>query len=109
MTPKNLVLGTIVLSLLLIPIGTGIAHAQYFGNVGQDGSTGTGDLEQALKLANEKVVYAEKWKGVGSGTPYFAADGVLGASLISAAVFGGIAASFVIRGRHGKYAAPGLG
>jgi hypothetical protein len=109
MTPKNLVLGTIVLSLLLIPIGTGIAYAQYMGNVGQDGSTGTGTLEEILKLANDKVVYAEKWKGVGSGTPYFAADGVIGASLISAAVFGGIAASFVIRGLHGKYAAPGLG
>ena len=105
---RNLVFG-IILSLLIIPTATSVAYAQYLGNVGEDGSIGSGTLEQALKLANEKVVYAEKWKGAGSGTPYFAADGVIGASLISAAVFGGVAASFVIKGRHGKYAAPGMG
>ena len=107
MSAKNLVLGTIVLSLLLIPIGTSIAHAQYLGSIGKDGNIGSGNLELALKLANEKVALAKE--GTGSGTPLVAADGVIGASLISAGVFGGIAASFIIRGRHGKYAAQGLG
>lgn len=107
MSTKNLVLGTIVLSLLLIPIGTSIAYAQYLGNVGNDGSIGSGNLEQALKMASEKVALAKE--GTGSGTPLMAADGVVGASLISAGVFGGIAASFIVRARHGKYAAQGLG
>jgi len=57
----------------------------------------------------------KKWNNLtrpgatGSGTPVFAADGVLGASLISGGIFGGIAATFFIRGRKGKYAAMGRG
>ncbi len=42
-------------------------------------------------------------------TPVFAADGVLTASLVSGGIFGGIAATFFIRGRKGKYAAMGRG
>ena len=45
----------------------------------------------------------------GSGTPYLDASGVVGASVIAAAVFGGIAGAFLIRGRSGKYAAMGRG
>jgi hypothetical protein len=37
------------------------------------------------------------------------ADGVLGASAIAAAIFGGIAGAFFFRGRSGKYAAQGRG
>lgn len=93
---------TTLLSLAILPLIAISAHAQ----VGY-GSGGT--LEEAIMLANQKVVYAEKYQGQGSGTPYFAADGVLGASLISAGVFGGIASAFFVRSRHGKYAAHGLG
>ena len=53
--------------------------------------------------------YASDNPAAGSGTPYLAADGVLGASAIAAAIFGGIAGAFFFRGRTGKYAAQGRG
>lgn len=72
----------------------------------------SGTLEKYLaneKLASDAVKIASENKGAGSGTPYFAADGVLGASAITAAIFGGIAATFFIRGRTGRYVAQGRG
>lgn len=98
-----------MLVLVLGPSLTSLASAQYFGNPADDGSTGVGTLEEAVKLANEKVVYADKYESQGSGTPYFAADGVIGATGITAGIFGGIAAMFFVRARNGKYAAPGRG
>lgn len=58
--------------------------------------------------ANKKAIATET-DAFGSGTPYFAADGILGASVLSAGVFGGVATMFFIRGRKGKYAAMGRG
>ena len=58
--------------------------------------------------ANKKEI-ATNPDAFGSGTPYFAADGIVGASILAGGVFGGIAASFFIRGRKGKYAAMGRG
>ena len=88
------------------------AYAQYMGQ----GSSGTQDgghpsmsLEDTLELAAAKVQYAADNPGSGSGTPYLAADGVIGASAIAAAIFGGIAGAFFFRGRTGKYAAQGRG
>ncbi len=72
----------------------------------------SGTLEKYLaneKLASDAVKIASQSKGAGSGTPYFAADGVLGASAIAAAIFGGIAATFFIRGKNGRYVAYGRG
>jgi hypothetical protein len=37
------------------------------------------------------------------------ADGVVGASIIAGAIFGGIATAFFVRGRSGRYAAYGRG
>lgn len=85
------------------------AFAQYMGNVGDQGETGKLTLEEALKLQAERVSYAYDNPGAGSGTPYLSADSVLGATVISAAVFGGIAATFFVRARSGKYAAMGRG
>jgi hypothetical protein len=79
-----------------------IAFAQYMGNVGSGGETGSYTLEEALEI--QKANPAS-----GSGTPYLDASGVGGAAVISAAVFGGIAAAFFIKGRSGKYAAMGRG
>lgn len=87
----------------------GLAFAQYMGNVGDKGETGARTLEETLELARRKVEYAEANPHTGSGTPYLAADGVLGASAIAAAVFGGIAGAFFFKGKHGKYAAQGRG
>ena len=65
-----------------------VAFAQYMGNVGSEGQTGSYTLE---------------------GTPYISADGVVGAAVIAGAVFGGIAGAFFLKGRSGKYAAMGRG
>ena len=86
-----------------------IAFAQYMGNVGSQGETGTYTLEEALKLQRSRIDSAKANPASGSGTPYLDANGVVGASVIAAAVFGGIAGAFFIRGRSGKYAAMGRG
>jgi len=86
-----------------------VAFAQYMGNVGQSGETGTFTLEEALELQKRRVTAAEVNPASGSGTPYLDAGGVGGAAVISAAIFGGIAGAFFLKGRSGKYAAMGRG
>lgn len=88
---------------------TSVAFAQYMGNVGESGQTGKGTLEENLELARRKIEAAQANPASGSGTPYLDANGVVGASIIAGAVFGGIAAAFFIRSRSGKYAAMGRG
>jgi len=86
-----------------------IAFAQYMGNVGSEGETGSYILEEALEIQRRRIQAAEANPASGSGTPYLDASGVVGASVIAGAVFGGIAGAFFIRGRSGKYAAMGRG
>lgn len=86
-----------------------VAFAQYMGNVGSQGETGTYTLEEALKLQRSRIESAQSNPGSGSGTPYLDAGGVVGAAVIAGAVFGGVAGAFFIRGRSGKYAAMGRG
>ena len=86
-----------------------VAFAQYMGNVGDSGQTGTYTLEEALELQTRRITAAEANPASGSGTPYLDAGGVVGAAVIAGAVFGGIAGAFFIRGRSGKYAAMGRG
>jgi hypothetical protein len=86
-----------------------IAFAQYMGNVGSGGETGSYTLEEALELQRRRIQSAEANPSSGSGTPYISADGVVGASIIAGAVFGGIAGAFFLKGRSGKYAAMGRG
>lgn len=64
-------------------------------------------LYTEMETSKIKVEIATRDGATGSGTPFFAADGVLGASILSASVFGGIAATLFIRGKKGKYAAMG--
>ena len=59
----------------------------------------TTTLEQQLELARKRVEIVKEHPGDGSGTPYLSADGVVGASIISGAVFGGIFVAFVWRAR----------
>ena len=86
-----------------------VAFAQYMGNVGSQGETGTYTLEEALKLQRSRIESAKANPASGSGTPYLDAGGVVGAAVIAGAVFGGVAGAFFIRGRSGKYAAMGRG
>ena len=110
---KRLLLGA--LFAVIISLSTAPAFAQYMGSGGTSGSGEGGvsypkmSLEDTLELAKAKVTYAANNPGAGSGTPYMDATGVLGASAIAAAVFGGIAGAFFFRGRSGKYAAQGRG
>jgi hypothetical protein len=73
------------------------------------GAEGGITLEEHLELATRKVEKAADNPATGSGTPYLDADGVLGASLIAGAIFGGIATAFFVRGKSGRYAAYGRG
>ncbi|MBT5200465.1 MAG: hypothetical protein HOM02_01240 [Thaumarchaeota archaeon] len=86
-----------------------VVFAQYMGNVGGEGETGSYTLEEALELQRRRIESAEANPASGSGTPYLDAGGVVGAAVIAGAVFGGIAGAFFIRGRSGKYAAMGRG
>ena len=87
------------MSTLVVPV------LAYSGLGATDGIT----LEEHLALAERKVEYAEANPATGSGTPYLDATGVLGASVIAGAIFGGIATVFFVRGRAGRYAAYGRG
>ena len=102
------ILGISVVLIVTMPYASH-AYAQYLGNVGNLGETGVNTLEETLKIARDRVLLAQDNPSTGSGTPYFAADGIFGAMGISAGIFGGISFAFFIKGRHGRYAAPGRG
>ena len=100
---------SIMIALIFVPVFGTFAYAQYMGNVGEGGQTGQNTLEETLELARRRIEAAEANPASGSGTPYLDANGVVGASIITGAIFGGIAAAFFIRSRQGKYAAQGRG
>tara|TARA_B100000953_G_scaffold176608_1_gene145488 strand:+ start:387 stop:740 length:354 start_codon:yes stop_codon:yes gene_type:complete len=102
----------LISSLMLTPAASAFYEIEtYGGHYGQeDAGTGAfGSLEEQLELAKRKVQAASENAGAGSGTPYLDASGVLGASVIAGAIFGGIATAFFVRGRQGRYAAYGRG
>ena len=103
MTRKKLAIAGVMFSVLILPSVSSVAFAQY---ITTDGPTGLGDY---IQLAKDKVSLANDNPKAGSGTPMFAADGVLGALILSTGVFGGVAVTFFIRSRQGKYAAIGRG
>ena len=108
---KPLLIASILVVYVMGYYGFGAvdAFAQYMGNVGDQGETGARTLEEQLELARRAVQAAADNPQTGSGTPYMAADGVLGASAIAAAVFGGIAGALFFKAKGGKYAAQGRG
>ncbi|MGI0066702.1 MAG: hypothetical protein ACREAT_08115, partial [Nitrosotalea sp.] len=76
-----------------------LAFAQQYGGYGTSpGNAMT--LEQELELAKRKVAIVKEHPGEGSGTPYLSANGVVGAALISGAIFGGIFVAFVVRAKQ---------
>ena len=88
---------------------TGMAYAQYMGNVGGAGETGQQTLEETLELAKRRIEAVQANPGSGSGTPYLDVDGVIGSAIIAGAIFGGISGALFYKGRSGKYAAQGRG
>lgn len=104
MSGKKIIMVTgVMLSILILPSVSSLAHAQYIPSSGQTG------LDDYLRLSEERVRMASENPHTGSGTPMFAPDGIIGALVLSTGVFGGIATSFFVRGRKGKYAAMGRG
>jgi len=91
---------------LCMAMATLVVPVLAYSGLGQEDSI---TLEEHLELAERKVQYAEANPATGSGTPYLNADGVLGASIIAGAIFGGIATALFMRGRSGRYAAYGRG
>ena len=103
MSGKKIIITGVMLSILILPSVSSLGFAQYLPSSGQTG------LEDYIKLSEDRVRIANENPSTGSGTPIFAADGVLGALVLSTGVFGGIATAFFVRGRKGKYAAMGRG
>ncbi|MBI1663432.1 MAG: hypothetical protein IS860_08080 [Nitrosopumilus sp.] len=103
MSGKKIVITGVMLSVLILPSVSSLAFAQHISSSGHTG------FEDYLKLSEDRVRIASENPSTGSGTPMFAADGVLGALILSTGVFGGIATAFFVRGRNGKYAAMGRG
>lgn len=89
------------ISLVLMVVIVQPAFAQY--DISEKG------LYQGMEDSKIKVEIATQKDATGSGTPIFAADGILGASILSGGIFGGVATVFFLRGRKGKYAAIGRG
>ena len=110
MNTKILLTATMLAVLFFGTIGAAsVAFAQYMGNVGGAGETGSYTLEEALALQRSRIAAAEANPGSGSGTPVLSPDSVVGAAVIAGAVFGGVAGAFFLKGRSGKYAAMGRG
>ena len=89
------------ISLALMVVIIQPAFAQY--DISEKG------LYQGMEDSKIKVEIATQKDATGSGTPIFAADGILGASILSGGIFGGVATMFFLRGRKGKYAEMGRG
>lgn len=100
---KTTIVTGVMFSILILPSVSSVAFAQYLTTDGQTG------LDDYLQLTQDRVALANDHPKPGSGTPIFAVDGVLGALILSTGIFGGVGATFFIRGRQGKYAAIGRG
>lgn len=92
---QNTILAGALLGFLFAGTLAPLAFAQAYQN-----PSGQMTLEQDLALARERVKTVQQHPGQGSGTPYLDAGGVVGASIISGAIFGGIFVAFVVRAKQ---------
>ena len=95
---KPIVIGAALLALFVVSSFAPFAAAQYGGVGGSN--YGTNTLEEQLKLARARIAAVQANPHAGSGTPYLDASGVIGASIIAGAVFGGIFIAFVVRAKQ---------
>ena len=103
---RTMILGVGIMAIFVIGTIAVIPVALAYSGLGDPAGP---TLEEQLILAERKVQKAAENPATGSGTPYLDANGVLGASIISGLIFGGIATAFFVRGRAGRYAAYGRG
>ena len=102
----TMILSVSIMAICAIGTISMVPVALAYSGLGAEGGI---TLEEHLELATRKVEKAADNPATGSGTPYLDARGVLGASLIAGAIFGGIATAFFVRGKAGRYAAYGRG
>ncbi len=102
----TMILSVSIMAIFTIGTISMVPVALAYSGLGADGGI---TLEEHLELAERKVQKAADNPATGSGTPCLDAGGVLGASLIAGAIFGGIATAMFVRGRSGRYAAYGRG
>ena len=94
---KPIIIGAVLLSLFATSAILPLAAAQY-------APPGATTLEENLKLARDKIADVQKNPHTGSGTPVLDANGVVGASILVGAVFGGIFIAFVVRAKQAEKA-----
>jgi hypothetical protein len=92
---KPVIIGAALLALFVVSSFAPYAAAQYAG-VGGGQST----LEEQLKLARARIASIQANPHAGSGTPFLDANGIIGAVIISGAIFGGIFVAFVVRAKQ---------
>lgn len=98
-----IIIGTVLLALFVASSFAPLAAADYAGIGGNVGGKPT-TLEDELALARAKVQAVREHPQTGSGTPYLDANGVVGASIISGGIFGGIFIAFVIKTKQAEKA-----
>lgn len=84
----------LLIAVLVPMVLPNLAYAQYGG-----AATNSPTLEEQLKLARDKVNAVQNNPHAGSGTPFLAADGMVTAMLVSAAIFGTLFAICVFYAR----------
>ena len=94
---KPIIIGAVLLSLFATSAILPLAAAQY-------SPPGSATLEENLKLARDKIASVKANPHTGSGTPVLDAGGVVGASILVGAVFGGIFIAFVVRAKQAEKA-----
>jgi len=102
----TMILGVSIMAIFTIGTISMVPVALAYSGLGADGGI---TLEEQLELAERKVQKAADNPATGSGTPYLDASGVVGASVIAGAIFGGIATVMFVKGKSGRYAAYGRG
>ena len=102
---KPIYLATVTIALLtavaFVFPAVHVAYGQYSSPVGNPSSS---NIEEQLKLAKEKISNAETAGAYGSGTPMLGTNisETVIVIIILAAIFGGVAAAFFVKGRSGR-------
>jgi len=102
----TMILSVSIMAIFAIGTISMVPVSLAYSGLGADGGI---TLEEHLELAERKVQKAADNPATGSGTPYLDATGVVGATVIAGAIFGGIATAMFVKGRSGRYAAYGRG
>ena len=96
MTQNKTILSATLLAVVAASTMAPLAFAQAYPSQSSSGMT----LEEELKLARERIDEVKAHPGAGSGTPYLDPAGVIGATIISGSIFGGIFVAFVVRAKQ---------